>query len=142
MFDGVVNLGSTLIIALILFVIGFLWHGPIFGKLWLKLSKIPAAEIAKGKKKGMAGMWKQMLLNFIGNFIMVYVFAGFLSLLGVVVPLQGAVIGFWIWLGFFACTTLLSSTLWEGKSWSLFAFSGLYWLVVLKLTGFLIVLWN
>src|SRR3989344_7745207 len=141
MFDGIVNGGSVLLITIIIYIIGFLWYGPLFGKLWLKLSKIPATEIAKNKKKGMKGMWKQMVLNFIGNFIMVYVFAGFLSLLGTIDPLQGAVVGFWLWLGFFACTTLLGSVLWEGKSWSLFALNGLYWLVVLKLAGVLIVLW-
>lgn len=142
MFDGIVNLWSVLAITAILFIIGFLWYGPIFGKLWLKLSKISASEIAKAKKKGMKGMWKTMLLNFAGTFIMVYVLAGLLALLGVTLPMQGAVIGFWIWLGFFACATLLSSTLWEGKPWGLYALNGLYWLVELKLAGFLIVLWS
>lgn len=141
MFDGIVNLGSSLLIAAILFVVGFLWYGPLFGKLWMKLSKIPAVEIAKAKKQGMKGMWKSMVLNFIGNFIMVYVLAGFISLLGVVSAYQGAVIGFWVWLGFFACTTLLGGVLWENKPWGLFALNGLYWLVMLKLAGFLIVIW-
>lgn len=142
MFDSIVSFGSTFLITAILFVLGFLWYGPIFGKLWMKLSKIPAAEVAKAKKKGMSGMWKQMVLNFVGTFVMVYVLAGFISLLGITLPAQGAVIGFWIWLGFFACTTLLGGVLWEGKPWGLFALNGLYWLVNLKLAGFLIVLWN
>ena len=142
MFNGIVNLGSTFLITIILFIIGFLWYGPIFGKLWLKLSKIPAADVAKAKKKGMKGMWKSMFLNFVGTFVMVYVLARLFSLLGVTVPLQGAVLGFWIWLGFFASTTLLGSVLWEGKPWGLFALNGLYWLVNLKLAGYLVVLWN
>ena len=142
MFNGIVNLGATLLITVILFIIGFLWYGPIFGKLWMRLSKIPAAEIAKAKKKGTKGMAKPMLLNFIGTFIMVYVLSGFLALLGINIPAQGALIGFWIWLGFFASTTLLGGVLWEGKSWSLFSLNGLYWLVTLKLAGFLAVLWN
>lgn len=141
MFDGIVNLGSALLISVILFILGFLWYGPVFGKLWMKLSKIPALEIAKAKKKGMKGMWKSMVLNFIGNFIMIYVLAGFISILGVTSAYQGAVIGFWVWLGFFACTTLLGGVLWENKPWGLFALNGLYWLVMLKLSGFLIVLW-
>lgn len=141
MFSGIVNLSSTLLITVILLVIGFLWYGPLFGKLWIKLSKIPALEVAKAKKKGMSGMWKQMLLGFIGTFIMVYVLTGLISLLGITVPIQGAVIGFWIWLGFFACSTLMNSVLWEGKPLGLFALNGLYWLVELKLAGFLAVLW-
>jgi hypothetical protein len=142
MLNGYVGFGSVLLITVILFVIGFLWYGPLFGKLWMKLSKISATEIAKSKKKGMNGMGKRMVLNFISTFIMVYVLAGLLSLIAVTVPVQGAVIGFWIWLGFFACTTLLGGVLWEGKPWGLYALNGLYWLVVLKLAGFLIVLWS
>ncbi len=142
MFNGIVNLGSVFLISIILFILGFLWYGPLFGKLWLKLSKIPASEVAKNRKKGMKGMWKQMVLNFVGTFVMVYVLAGLFALLGVTLPMQGAVLGFWIWLGFFACTTLLGGVLWEGKPWGLFSLNGLYWLVSLKLAGFLIVLWS
>lgn len=142
MFNGIVNIGSVFLVSIILFILGFLWYGPLFGKLWLKLSKIPASEVAKNRKKGMKGMWKQMVLNFVGTFVMVYVLAGLFALLGVNLPLQGAVVGFWIWLGFFACTTLLGGVLWEGKPWSLFALNGLYWLVSLKLAGFLIVIWS
>ncbi len=142
MFNGVVNLGSIFLITIILYIIGFLWYGPIFGKLWLKLSKVPAGEIAKAKKKGMKGMWKEMILNFVGTFVMTYVLACIIILLGTTSPLQGAIIGFWIWLGFFVSTTLLGGVLWEKKPWSLFALNGLYWLVTLKVAGFLIVLWN
>lgn len=142
MFNGIVNAGSTLLIALIIFVLGFLWYGPIFGNLWIKLSKMPAAEVAKAKKKGMKGMWKSMFLNFLGNFLMVYVLTGIIVLLGITSPLQGAMVGFWVWIGFFASTTLLGGVLWEGKPWGLFALNGLYWLVSLKLAGFLAVLWN
>lgn len=141
MFSGIVNVGSSLLIALILFVLGFLWYGPLFGNLWIKLSKMPAVEVAKAKKKGMKGMWKSMVLNFLGNFVMVYVLAGFISILGITSPMQGAIIGFWVWLGFFACTTLLGSVLWDNKPWGLFALNGLYWLVCLKLAGFLYVIW-
>ena len=132
MFGGFVSLGDV-----ILFFVGFLWYGPFFGRTWIKLSKIPAVEVAKAKKKGMKGMWKSMVLNFIGTFIMVYIIFGFVSLLGITSAMQGIVLGFWIWLGFFVCTTLLGSVLWEGKSWSLFAFNGLYWLVTLGLAGLL-----
>ncbi|MBM3232332.1 DUF1761 domain-containing protein [Candidatus Pacearchaeota archaeon] len=142
MFDGIVNFGSTALIAVILFIIGFLWYGPLFGKLWVKLSKIPAIEVAKAKKKGMSGMWKSIVLNLIGNFILVYVLTGVIVLLGVTSPMQGAIVGFWIWLGFFACTTLLNSVILEGKPWGLFALNGLYWLVCLKLAGFLTVVWS
>ena len=142
MFSEFTDLDTMLLITFILFAIGFLWHGPLFGKVWVKLSKIPATEIAKAKKKGFKGMWHLMALNFIGTFIMLYVLSGLISLLQITSPIQGAILGFWVWLGFFASTTILNSTLWEGKSWKLYSFNSIYWLVNLKIAGFLIVIWN
>ena len=139
MFDSYVNFWTVLCVTIVSFILGFLWYGPLFGKHWVKLSRMPASEIAKAKKKGMA---KPALLNFIGTFVMVYVFASFISLLDIVNAIQGAVLGFWIWLAFFVCTTLLGGVLWEGKSWNLYVFNALYWLVNLKLIGFLIVVWS
>ena len=139
MFDSYVNNWTVLCVTVVAFVLGFLWYGPLFGKLWVKLSRMPASEIAKAKKKGMA---KPAILNFIGTFVMIYIFAGFISLLDIVNTIQGAVLGFWIWLAFFACTTLLGGVLWEGKSWSLYVFNALYWLINLMLVGFLVVVWN
>ena len=139
MFNGIVNLWGVLGATIVSFIIGFLWYGPLFGKMWMKLSKIPAGDIAKAKKRGIA---KPAILNFIGTFVMAYVFANLISLLGVSTVAQGAVLGFWIWLGFFAATTLLGGVLWENKPWSLFVLNGLYWLITLKVMGALLVVWS
>lgn len=139
MFTGTINWLGVLIATVISFIIGFLWYGPVFGKQWIKLSKMSASDIAKAKQKGMA---KPATLNFIGTLVMVIVFAQIINLLGVSTVGQGAVLGFWIWLGFFASTTLLGGVLWENKPWGLFVLNGLYWLVNLKVVGILLVLWS
>ena len=137
MFGASVNVLGVLIVAVISFILGFLWYGPLFGKQWLKLSKMPASEIAKAKSKSMN---KPMFLNFIGTIIMVFVFAQIINLLGASSVGQGIVLGFWMWLGFFASTTILYGTLWEGKSWGFYVLNGLYWLVNLMVSGALIVI--
>ncbi|MGV8142346.1 MAG: DUF1761 domain-containing protein [Candidatus Pacearchaeota archaeon] len=134
-----INLWGVLGATVVAYIIGFLWFGPIFGKQWIKLSKMSASDIAKAKQKSMA---KPMILNFIGTFIMAFVFAQLINLVGISTAGQGAVLGFWLWLGFFASSTLLGSVLWEGKSWSLYVLTAAYWLVNLKVMGFLLVLWN
>ncbi len=139
MFSSSINWLGVLGATLVSFIVGFLWYGPLFGKLWLKLSKIPASEIAKNKQKGMA---KPMILNFIGILITSFVFAQIINLLGISSIGQGAVLGFWIWLGFFASATMLNGTIWEGKPWSLYVLNSLYWLVNLKIMGILLVLWS
>lgn len=137
MFGASVNVLGVLIVAVISFILGFLWYGPLFGKQWLKLSKMPASEIAKAKSKSMT---KPMILNFIGTIIMVFVFAQIINLLGASSVGQGIVLGFWMWLGFFASTTLLGGVLWENKPWGFYVLNGLYWLVNLMVSGALIVI--
>ncbi len=138
MFGIEINFLAVFIVAILLFVIGFLWYGPLFGKNWIKLSKIPASEIAKAKQKSMA---RPMILNFIGNLIMVFVLANFIKILGVSVVAQGMILGFWIWIGFFASTTLLGNVLWENKPWGLFVLNGLYWLIELMVASAILAVW-
>ncbi len=139
MFTGAINWLGVLGATVVSFIIGFLWYGPVFGKHWIKLSKMSASDIAKAKQRGMA---KPATLNFIGTLIMAFVLANLLNLIGVSTSGQGAVLGFWIWLGFFASTTILGSVLWDNKSWGLFVLNGLYWLVNLMISGALLVMWT
>jgi len=139
MFGLEINLLAIFVVTLISFALGLLWFGPLFGKHWIKLSKIPASEIAKAKQKSMT---KPMILNLIGNLITAYILSNFINILGISVAIQGIILGFWIWLGFLACTTLLNSVLWDGKPWDLFVLNGLYWLVDLMLAGLILAVWR
>jgi len=132
-------LGTVLGVSIVVFIIGWLWYGPLFGKMWMKLSNISAADVAKAKKKGMAG---KLVLNFVGTLVTAFVFAKILASVGAASAVAGAVTGFWIWLGFLAATTLLGSVLWENKPWGLFVLNGLYWLVSLLVMGALLVAWG
>ncbi len=129
-------LGKVLGVSIIVFVFGWIWYGPLFGKLWMKLSKIPAADIAKSRKKRMLG---RLALNFVGTFITALIFAKILVSVSAVSAVAGAITGFWIWLGFLASTILLGNVLWENKSWGLFVLNGLYWLISLLVMGALLV---
>ena len=84
-------------------IVGFIWYGPLFGKMWMKLTG--KKEMADKKE-----MPKTYAIIFIASLITAYV----LSVLGP--TMQTA---FWVWLGFQA-TLLLHSVLFEGKSWNLY----------------------
>jgi len=139
MFGGAVDFWDVVAASIVGYIFGWLWHGPLFGKMWMKLARVSAADVAKTKKKKMNG---KLILTFVGIFVMAYVFARLGQAAGAVTAMQGAILGFWIWLGFFAATTLLGSVLWEGKSWDFFVFKGLYWLVYLMMMGALLVAWS
>jgi hypothetical protein len=61
-----INLLSVFIAALSAFIIGFLLHGPILGKLWMRLANIHPTGNEKLKD-----MIPQMIWNFIVNFALV-----------------------------------------------------------------------
>ena len=123
-------------------IVGFVWYGPLFGKLWMKLSGITTADMESGKKKGMA---KTYLLAFVGSLVMSYVLANFLVFASAYfneVSVKGGLItGFWSWLGFVAPVTL-GSVLWEGKSWKLWFLNNAYYLVTLSVMGLILAAWQ
>lgn len=134
-----INYLAVLVAAVVSFVIGTLWYMGIFRKPWMKEMGISERD---AKKSGNKGMGKTVILNIIGTLVMVYVLAHFVSYLNLMSFTDGAVLGFWIWLGFFAAATLLGSVLWEMRSWKLFAINGAYWLVNLAVSAGILAVWR
>lgn len=133
-----VNYLAVFFAAVAVFVIGFLWYGPVFGKHWMRLMGMTPESI---KSMSMTPM-KAMIFGFIGMLLMTYVLAQFSFLYGAVaVGVSGAIqMAFWIWLGFFVPVTS-GAWLWEGKSFKLFLFNAAYYLVVLIVAALILVLW-
>lgn len=101
--------------------IGFLWYGPLFGKMWMKESGIHMPDKTPN-------MTKPIVISLVGALFLAYV----MSVKG-----AGLENAFWYWLGFVA-PVMLSFVAWEGKSWKLFAIQGGYWLVTLLVSGVVI----
>ena len=106
-------------------VVGYVWYGALFGKSWMKESGITQAKIEAGKKE----MPKTYGMMFIGSLITAYVLSVFIGLAGATDIMSAAQVAFWAWLGFVA-TVMLGGTLFEGKSWTLFALNAGYNLVI------------
>src|SRR3989344_7683579 len=122
-----INYWAVLVAAVASMVIGFLWYGPIFGKLWIRLSGFTAEQISAGKTKSMGGTY---MISFFGSLAMSYVLAHalifaseYLQIFGLTAGLTAA---FWNWFGFVMPVTL-SNVLWEGKSWKLWVLGNGYY---------------
>jgi hypothetical protein len=117
-----IDLTAVLVAALAAFIIGFMFHGPLFGKIWMKLAKIHPTGNEKLKD-----MWKQMLMNLAANLVtayviaMVYVFAVNSLIIGEPSAYKGSIIAFWMWLGFVVTSTSMDP-IWMGRSWKLWMF--------------------
>ncbi len=132
------NYFAVFVSAVVVFVIGFLWYGPVFGKIWMREMKLTDKDKKRAQEQGMG---KQMFLNFIGNLVMVYVLAYFVFVFGISTILGAVQLGFLVWIGFFAATTLLGGVLWENKSWALYFFNATYWLVNLIVVSAILAVW-
>ncbi|MGJ4745064.1 DUF1761 domain-containing protein [Leptospira sp. SA-E8] len=124
-------------------VIGFLWFGPIFGKVWAKEMGYENME------PDTKSMMKSMGIMIIGSFLTAYVLAHSLF---VWKPsswnlpgdgpawMYGAYAAFYTWLGFYI-PMLLGSVAWESRSWKLFFINAGYNLVSLAAIGQILAVW-
>jgi hypothetical protein len=121
------------------FILGWIWHGVLFGKQWMKemgFSKSKAKEI-HGEKAT-----RKMVLYFVGTVITAYVLAYLIKLGTVTTVFGGVKLALMIWIGFFAVTVLLGGVLWEGKSWKLYAINSGFWVVNLIVMSIALVYWG
>ena len=135
-----INLVSVLIAAVASFVIGFMFHGPLFGKLWMKLANIHPT----GKEK-FADMVPQLIKNFIANFVCSYVLAMFIFVTAGYYnntgnEAGGMGIAFWAWLGFLVTSSSMD-VIWMGKSKKLWIFETVASLVSFLAMGAILAAW-
>src|SRR5690554_6789952 len=129
-----VNLVAVLLAAVASIVIGFIWYGPLFGKMWASMMGWSAKDMEKKKAEGGMKMQMNYLLMFVGSLVMSYVLSHVLTFASAYMNVSGVSAGvssgFWMWLGFIAPVTL-GSVLWEGKSWNLWLLNNGYYVVTL-----------
>ena len=134
------NYLAILVAALAAFFIGFMWHGPVFGKVWLKLMNISEKEIEKGKKEMAGKMPVYMISAFLQQVVVASAIALLVSATGVTAAVDGALLAFVCWLGFIA-TTLLNGVLWEKRTVPLYLFNIAYHFVSLVVITLIVTLW-
>ncbi len=135
-----INLLSVLLAGVVCFIIGFLFHGPLFGKLWMKLANIHPT----GKEK-LSDMIPQMALNLLVNIVSAYVLAMFIFVTASYYNNVGNVAGgmgiaFWVWLGFIFTSSSID-VIWMGKSKKLWAFELVSSLVCFLAMGAILAAW-
>lgn len=130
-----INWLAVVVAAVVGFVVGWLWYGPLFGKMWKSLMGFTDESMkSMPMKPATAIFW-----GFIASLVMAYVLAHFISLLGIVDVLSALRFACWIWFGFMA-TQAIGVYLWEGKSFKLFFLCTAYQFVVLHLMALVLVM--
>lgn len=132
-----INYWAVLVAALANMVVGSLWYGPLFGKLWMKLAGLTKESI---KSMGLT-MAQAMTGGLATSLLMAYVLAHFAGRWAAMGAAGAWQLAFWIWLGFVA-TTQAGSFLWEAKPFKLFILNAANSLVSLFAMALILVLWK
>lgn len=138
--DFTVNYTAVVVAALAAFFIGFMWHGPVFGKQWIKLMKITPAQMKKGQQEMAGKMHWYMITAFLQQIVTAFVIAVLVQMVGVSDMIGAAMFGLLLWLGLIA-TTLLNGVLWEERSIALYLFNITYQLVSIVVVTLIVGLW-
>jgi hypothetical protein len=136
-----INLTAVIVAAVTAFVLGFLFHGPLLGKLWMKLANIHMTGNEKFKD-----MIPQMSWNLLSNFVtayvlaIIYLFASASPFLGGTGARAGIICAVLVWFGFLVTSTSIE-VIWMGKKTSLWLFECACSLIVMIAMGAIIASW-
>ena len=142
-----INYLAVLVSAVAAIVLGFLWFGPVFGKIWMREMGISPDAVNEWKTDPIKKrkMNQSYAIQAVTALIMAYVLAhnvifgvAYLDITGIAGGLQA---GFWNWLGF-AVPVSLGAVLWEGKSWKYWLITAGYYLVSLLIMGAILASWT
>jgi len=135
-----INLLSVLVSAVMAFVLGFLFHGPVSGKLWMKLANIHPT----GNEK-LSDIYGQLFWNFLVNLVTAYGLANIILVSTVYSntvgsAISGMAVSFWVWLCFLATSSSIE-VIWMGRSWQLWFFEAMCSLVIMLSMGAVLASW-
>jgi hypothetical protein len=134
-----VNFWAVLVATLASFVVGWAWYSPLlFVKPWMKLR---GQDFNAEMSKGMKMPYGIMAVEFVTTLIIAFFIAEFAAWVGATTLVGGLVLGFWIWLGFYA-TTMVGPVLWEKVPLKLYAITTGRWLVSILVMAAIIGAWQ
>jgi hypothetical protein len=108
-----INILAVLAAAVASMVIGSIWYGPMFGKMYMSLMGMEqwSAEKKAEMKKGMTMTY---VIQFVASVVMFFVIAWLMAALGKTDVQGGLEVAIWTWVGFIV-TTKLGDAIWGGK---------------------------
>jgi hypothetical protein len=135
-----INLIAVSIAAIAAFILGFLFHGPVTGKLWMKLANVHPTGNEKFADMIPKMLWN-LLVQFITAFVLavMYLFTSSSPYIGKGVC-GGVVLGIWVWFGFLVTSSSIE-VIWMGRSFKLWLFEAVCSLIVMAVMGAIIAAW-
>jgi hypothetical protein len=133
-----INLIAVSIATVVAFVLGFLFHGPVAGKLWMKLANIHPTGNEKFKDMIPQMLWN-LLVQFVTAFVLavIYLFASSSPYIGGKGILGGVILAIILWLGFLVTSSSIE-VIWMGRNYKLWLFEVVSSFIVMVTMGAII----
>lgn len=112
---------------LLSYVVGSVWHGPLFGKQWMAYNKM---TVPKKEEMKFSMMVPGLVASFFHMLVMATVMGRTFELVALTSIWQALLIGFILWLSFTGLA-YANSYAWENKSVGFWAISAGYYLVMM-----------
>lgn len=132
-----VNYLAVLVSGLLYWILGAVWYG-LFSAPFIRLMRWTPEDLARLEAQGSG---KELALAFVTSLLAAYVLAHFVRHVGARNAVDGALTGFWAFVGF-VLTTNLSTVIFEGRPAGLYLINMGYNLVALVLMGVLLAVWR
>lgn len=136
-----INYWAVLVCGVVAMVIGSIWYGPMFGKMWMQIVKVSPEDMARRKemqKKAMPLYGIQFLLSLFQAWVLAYYIEGWKDVSGV----ENAL---WIWAGFIM-PTVAGASMWNNDSakisWARFLIQAGCQLVTMVAFGLILGMWR
>lgn len=137
--DVAINYLAVFASAVAAFVLGFLWFGPVFGKMWL--ASMGETKESVGARMQGKNMVPTYIIQAVSAVLTAYVIAHFVGLLSIADAMMALQFAFWSWLGLVA-TAMLGTVLWEGRSWKYYFITSGYYLVTFAVVALILTYWR
>ena len=134
-----INYPAVFVSGLAYWALGALWYSPLlFARPFVALMRWTPEQLAAAEAQG-AGA--QIVVALLTSLVLAYVLAHFVKFTGAETVGSGALVGFWLWLGFVA-TSNLETVLFESRPLGLYLINNGYHLVGLLGMGSLLAVWR
>lgn len=135
-----VNFWAVLVCGVLAMVLGSIWYGPLFGKLWMKIIGVPEMDVVKRKemqKKALPLYLIQFLLTLFQLFVLVHLTGSDAT--------SGVLSALWVWAGF-VLPTVAGACMWTNDSrntaWTKFLLQAGFQLASFVLFGAILGAWH
>ena len=132
-----INYLAVGVAALATVFIGAVWYSLLFSKLWMKAHGYSKEDLEQMRKT----MGRAYIVSLFCYVVMALVLAVLVSWTGVSTVMQGALLGFLVWIGFLA-TLGLTANMFSEKPLSTYLLDAGYQLVYAVVMGVILAVWR